>query len=111
MTCGEQKIWDSGLALSSWLWRHLSKAKTGESSKPAPDLLSRKVVDLLREDEEGAVLRILELGEQSFSLSSLTRMKTFCSGSGTGLVSIALALALRQATTAEAMITATDLGA
>jgi len=67
-----QKVWDSGLALASWLHRHLD-GKHGNAS-------ARTVLGLLR---DGAT--VLEIG------------------SGTGLVSIALAQVRR------ARITATDL--
>ncbi|WRT65610.1 uncharacterized protein IL334_002555 [Kwoniella shivajii] len=64
----DKKIWDSGLALSSWIWRYIN------SSHDHP--LANRVIGLIR--KEGHHLNILELG------------------SGTGLVSIALCLSLNR---------------
>ncbi|WVQ74544.1 hypothetical protein IAR50_004145 [Cryptococcus sp. DSM 104548] len=76
----DKKIWDSGLALSAWLWAHLPDP----SSLPS---LGQRVLSLLTRQEQ---LSILELG------------------TGTGLVSIVLALAL-QRRNLRREITATDL--
>ncbi|OCF39066.1 hypothetical protein I317_07136 [Kwoniella heveanensis CBS 569] len=86
----DKKIWDSGLALSAWLWKYLPSA----SNTAMPHAQVERVIDLLRTNRDnGAPLRILELG------------------GGTGLVSIALALALRgYFPHSSRYITATDLG-
>ncbi|WVQ94634.1 hypothetical protein IAU59_001714 [Kwoniella sp. CBS 9459] len=82
----DKKIWDSGLALSAWLWKYLP----AKPRNKVPHSLAERVVDLVRRDEP---LRILEIG------------------SGTGLVSIALTLALRaHHPQSSRYITATDLG-
>ncbi|OCF74888.1 hypothetical protein I204_03731 [Kwoniella mangroviensis CBS 8886] len=70
----DKKIWDSGLALSSWFWKYLPYP-TGNESTSHPDELVSEVFDLLRRQED---LDILELGI------------------GTGLVSIALSLAVKR---------------
>ncbi|TYJ59181.1 hypothetical protein B9479_000170 [Cryptococcus floricola] len=76
----DKKIWDSGLALSAWLWKYLPDPSTLPS-------LGQRVLSLLTREEQ---LSILELG------------------TGTGLVSIVLALALRRRNLGRE-ITATDL--
>ncbi|WVQ64817.1 uncharacterized protein L199_002986 [Kwoniella botswanensis] len=70
----DKKIWDSGLALSSWFWKYLPYYTRNESTSH-PDELVNGVFDLLRRQDG---LDILEIG------------------SGTGLVSIALSLAIKR---------------
>ncbi|WWC97053.1 hypothetical protein V866_003930 [Kwoniella sp. B9012] len=70
----DKKIWDSGLALSSWFWKYL-RTTDEENSFPQADELVNEVFDLLKRQDD---LDILEIG------------------SGTGLVSIALSLALKR---------------
>ncbi|OXC70247.1 hypothetical protein AYX13_01157 [Cryptococcus neoformans] len=77
----DKKVWDSGLALSAWFWKHLA------NEGPLP-LTGKKVFTLLKRQEK---LRIVELG------------------TGTGLVSIVLSLALKRIASLERKITATDL--
>ncbi|AAW42152.1 expressed protein [Cryptococcus deneoformans JEC21] len=77
----DKKVWDSGLALSAWFWKHLAN----EGSLP---LTGQKIFTLLKRQEK---LRIVELG------------------TGTGLVSIVLSLALKRIASLERKITATDL--
>ncbi|WOO85180.1 Protein-lysine methyltransferase METTL21D [Vanrija pseudolonga] len=72
----DKKVWDSGLALASWLWRYLSNGGGLHAD-------AKRVLERLNADE----LSVVELG------------------SGTGLVSIALA----QMLTSNANIVATDL--
>ncbi|WVW80047.1 hypothetical protein I302_102020 [Kwoniella bestiolae CBS 10118] len=82
----DKKIWDSGLALSSWFWKYLPSTSDLDGKS---DELVRKVFDLLRQEDD---LDILEIG------------------SGTGLVSIALALAIqRYLPDSKRNIIATDL--
>ncbi|KAK8861485.1 hypothetical protein IAR55_002306 [Kwoniella newhampshirensis] len=80
----DKKIWDSGLALSSWLFRYLP------SSSSISHPLGKRVIDLLNTKRD---LRVVELG------------------SGTGLVSVALGLALQDdhLSIGRREITATDL--
>ncbi|ORY29539.1 hypothetical protein BCR39DRAFT_467467 [Naematelia encephala] len=87
----DKAIWDSGLALSSWLWKYLV-LQPKEIIHPSV----QPVLDILRSQGGTAAtypLNILELG------------------TGTGLVSIALALALSRLDNSQcqAQITATDL--
>ncbi|WVO20122.1 uncharacterized protein IAS62_001413 [Cryptococcus decagattii] len=77
----DKKIWDSGLALSAWFWKYLA----GDRSLP---LMCQKVFTLLKRQEK---LTIVELG------------------TGTGLVSIVLSLALKRMASLERNIIATDL--
>ncbi|WWD16604.1 hypothetical protein CI109_101032 [Kwoniella shandongensis] len=81
----DKKIWDSGLALSAWLFRYLLP-----STSVLPHTLGKRVIDLLTSEQD---LRVVELG------------------SGTGLVSIALGLTLQDVVRAmgKREITATDL--
>lgn len=83
-------MWDSGLALASWLWRYLRDAGGLHTD-------AKRVLERLNADE----LSVVELGELWSSCRSSRP------GSGTGLVSIALA----QMLTSNANIVATDLGA
>ncbi|WVQ78732.1 hypothetical protein IAT38_000819 [Cryptococcus sp. DSM 104549] len=85
----DKKIWDSGLALSAWFWKYLPSAGGISSSGVHP--LGQAVLGLLNRDE---ALRVVELG------------------SGTGLVSIVLGMALEKSrgrTGDWRKITATDL--
>ncbi|WWC87793.1 uncharacterized protein L201_002685 [Kwoniella dendrophila CBS 6074] len=66
----DKKIWDSGLALSSWFWKYLPENQFDHDHN-----LANEVINLIRSQNK---LDILELG------------------SGTGLVSIALSLALKR---------------
>ncbi|WVR03901.1 hypothetical protein IAU60_000900 [Kwoniella sp. DSM 27419] len=82
----DKKVWDSGLALSAWLWRYLPETTAERISHPQME----KHVSQLRRTKP---LRLLEIG------------------SGTGLVSIALAMAFkRYLPNVKRVITATDLG-
>ncbi|EIW66798.1 hypothetical protein TREMEDRAFT_70051 [Tremella mesenterica DSM 1558] len=82
----DKKIWDSGLALSAWLWQ-LLRSSLSTKNKYAQSLVC-DILEVLR-SEGGEVLEL---------------------GSGTGLVSIALSLAMTQTDRRGVVkITATDL--
>lgn len=52
-----QKIWDSGLALSAWFWKHLEVNHTHAQTK--------EVFDLLRMKE---MLKVVEIGRSILSV-------------------------------------------
>ncbi|WWC68720.1 uncharacterized protein I206_102654 [Kwoniella pini CBS 10737] len=80
----DKKIWDSGLALSSWFWKYLEPNRNLHTRQLAIDILN-----LISRKED---LNILEIG------------------SGTGLVSIALTLAFKKyLSNHKRLIIATDL--
>ena len=62
-----QKIWDAGLALSSWLMRYVSESKPGQPSQLSDHALVGRVIKVLRGQYQDRAVRVLELGMYLFS--------------------------------------------